>query len=412
MHEDRVPGDIRRQPHKTDRQDRAGFPDGFAVAAQDGEGARCRDAPGNGIQKAGGRRDDRRVDLHPLQQRRAVPHGEERNQGHRLTEPQALPDMAADLLEPARPHTPEQRSARPTSGSPCRKRRWGPTDCTPTATAARSRGLRCPAMTVSTKLIEIWASCAAMSGPPKVSRATASPRRRAASVGRLRFNSIRCHNHWRAGRRQPPVSYNSNLTCPVMTPYSQPAQPRNTLDDSDNVRSPRVRAAAESYAAMPGAGRARCLALDSRAQISDNLGIPVASHIGVAGKAPKGARFDSPGAQRSGALGLRSTTCAKPQRGEIPAAAAHVRGISPRWGFPHRLLIPRAPHAARPGLSNLAPFGALRSIGSGKQRGAYVMLVELDSVFPEQTAQLLQSCRPLKTQDPGLTDTSVNPERA
>jgi hypothetical protein len=81
-------------------------------------------------------------------------------------------------------------------------------------------------------------------------------------------------------------------------------------------------------------------------------------------KAPKGARFDSPGRVSPGlAVSIISR---QPQRGEIPfhGRCSMARGISPLWGCAHvQVAYPglRRLSRLRPGLSNLAPFGAALS---------------------------------------------------
>ncbi len=80
-------------------------------------------------------------------------------------------------------------------------------------------------------------------------------------------------------------------------------------------------------------------------------------------KAPNGARFDSPGRVSPGLT--VSTISRQPQRGEIPfhGRRSIARGISPLWGCAHiRVVYPglRRLSRLRPGLSNLAPFGAVQ----------------------------------------------------
>src|SRR5262249_36207231 len=79
---------------------------------------------------------------------------------------------------------------------------------------------------------------------------------------------------------------------------------------------------------------------------------------------PNGAGFESPGRARR-SLGIRVNQCTKPQRGEIPMLRICDRPVSPRWGF--CLYFRTIPRAGRPGLSNLAPFGAVRLVKTAEK---------------------------------------------
>ena len=68
--------------------------------------------------------------------------------------------------------------------------------------------------------------------------------------------------------------------------------------------------------------------LNSRARFCDTLGMPAASSIGVAGKAPNGAGFDSPGRSEAKPWVTR-TTERKPQRGAIPIGRPSAGNLGP-----------------------------------------------------------------------------------
>ena len=87
-------------------------------------------------------------------------------------------------------------------------------------------------------------------------------------------------------------------------------------------------------------------ALNGRARFCDDLGMPGASRIGVAGKAPNGAGFDSPGRSEAKPW-VTSTTDRKPQRGAIPIGRPSARWESrPVGPFSRDYSVPRAASAA------------------------------------------------------------------
>src|SRR5262245_10516638 len=104
-------------------------------------------------------------------------------------------------------------------------------------------------------------------------------------------------------------------------------------------------------------------------------------------KSPEGGEIQQPGAQRSGALGGVATALPKapPGRDSLSRGALCGAGISARWAWCEWIVTYpglRRLSRLRPGLSNLAPFGALLRKAQGEPSHENVILEPVSGPRP------------------------------